>query len=411
MTTSAILLLAAIAGGAMPLPDKPAASATPAPRAPIHFEKGHSARSIPVEIAGEGLAFVKGKVGDVDVWFLLDTASASMLSQKVAEKLGLSAPGDSPSGATEESRSPRPLPAITVAFPGVDATLSSVSSFDLDPFQTALGHRVDAILGAPFFESFVVELDYARAAVTLSDPKFYRSAGRGAAIPAKVEAGYPYVEGTLALAGNPPIPGSFLIDTGVDNAVMLFSPFVASHGLLGGQPKITPDAGFQSGGGDLEAVLRAEKLELGPFTFREPVVQLSRSVRGLLADSKHAGLIGGAVLARFRVTLDLAHNRVWLEKNRRYEEPFLHDASGLSLVAQGPDLSTFLIRRVSPASPGAQAGLTAGDVLLAVDGKPAKDVGLRGVRRLLQLEGHKYVLTVFREGEIKKITIECRRRL
>jgi hypothetical protein len=411
MTTSTILLLAAIAGGATPSPGKPAASATPALRPPIQFDKGHSAQSLPVEIAGEGLAFVKGKVQNVDVWFLLDTASACVLSQKVAEKLGLSPPGDSPAGGMKESRPPRPLPGITVAFPGVAATLSSVSSFDLDPFQTALGHRVDGILGAPFFESFVVELDYARATVTLSDPKVYRSARRATAIAAKVAAGYPYVEGTLALRGNPPIPGSFLIDTGVDNAVILFSPFVASHDLLGGQPKTTPDAGLQAGDGDLEAVLRAENLKLGPFTFREPVVQLSRSSRGLLADSKHAGLIGGAVLARFRVTLDLPHNRLWLEKNRRYEEPFLHDASGLSLVAQGPDLSTFLIRRVSPASPGAQAGLSAGDVLLAVDGKPAKDVGLRGVRRLLQLEGHKYVLTVFREGQIKKLTIECRKRL
>ena len=185
------------------------ASATPALRAPIHFEKGHSARGIPVEIAGEGLAFVKGKVQDADVWFLLDTASASMLSQKVAEKLGLSAPGNSPAGATEESRSPRPLSAITVAFPGVSATLSSVSSLDLDPFQTALGHRVDGILGAPFFESFVVELDYTRATVTFSDPKVSRSAGRGTAIPAKVEAGYPYVEGTLALSAIRRFPARF----------------------------------------------------------------------------------------------------------------------------------------------------------------------------------------------------------
>ena len=411
MTTSAILLLATIAGTAMPSPGKPAASATPAVRAPIHFDKGHSARGIPVEIAGEGLAFVKGKVQDVDVWFLLDTASASVLSQKVAQRVGLSAPEGSPASGAEEGRAARPLPGFTIVFPGVAATLSAVSSLDLEPFQTALGHRVDGILGAPFFASFVVELDYARATVALSDPKAYRFGGRATAIPAKLEAGYPYVDGTLALTGCPPIPGSFLIDTGVDNAVILFSPFVASNGLLGGAPKITPEAGLQTGGGILEAVVRAEKLDLGPFKFREPVVQRSRSAKGLLADSKHAGLIGGAVLARFRVTLDLPHNRLWLEKNRRYEEPFLHDASGLSLVAQGPDLSTFLIRRVSPASPGAQAGLTAGDVLLAVDGKPAKDVGLRGVRRLLELEGHKYVLTVFREGQIKKLTIECRRRL
>src|SRR5712692_126344 len=277
MTTSAILLLATIAGTAMPSPGKPAASATPAVRAPIHLDKGHSARGIPVEIAGEGLAFVKGKVQDVDVWFLLDTASASVLSQKVAQRVGLSAPEGSPASGAEEGRAARPLPGFTIVFPGVAATLSAVSSLDLEPFQTALGHRVDGILGAPFFASFVVELDYARATVALSDPKAYRFGGRATAIPAKLEAGYPYVDGTLALTGSPPIPGSFLIDTGVDNAVILFSPFVASHGLLGGAPKITPEAGLQTGGGNLEAVVRAEKLDLGPFKFREPVVQLSQS--------------------------------------------------------------------------------------------------------------------------------------
>ncbi|HTD53013.1 MAG TPA: aspartyl protease family protein [Thermoanaerobaculia bacterium] len=410
MPISAILLAAAIAG-AMPSPARPAASATPAARAPIRFDKGRSARNIPIEIAGEGLAFVKGKVQDADVWFLLDTGSACVLSQKVAEKLGLSAPAGSAVSGAEESRPARLLPAVPVRLPGVAVTLASVSSFDLDPAQMTLGHRVDGILGASFFESLVVELDYARATVAFSDPRAYRFAGRAAAIPLKLEAGYPYAEGSLALARKPPISGSFLIDTGVDNAVILFSPFVTSHGLLGVDPTITPDAGPRPGGGNLEAMVRAENLELGPFRFREPVVQLSRSTQGLLADGNHAGLIGGSVLARFRVTLDLPHRRLWLQKNRRYEEPFLHDASGLSLVALGPDLATFLIRRVSPASPGAQAGLIAGDVLLAVDGKPARDVGLRGVRRLLQLEGHKYVLTVIREGEIKKLTIECRRQL
>src|ERR1700694_1935355 len=171
MTTTAILLLAAISGGATPSPGKPAAAAPPTVRAPIHFDKGHSARSIPVEIAGEGLAFVKGKVQDVDVWFLLDTASAFVLSQKMAEKLGLSAPEGPLASGAEEGRPARTLPGITVAFPGVTATLSSVSSFDLDPFQTALGHRVDGILGAPFFASLVVELDYTRATVALSEDR------------------------------------------------------------------------------------------------------------------------------------------------------------------------------------------------------------------------------------------------
>jgi len=411
MTAAAIVLFATLAGGPTP-PPTPPAPAMPAPRVEARFDTGRSAREIPVEIAGEGLVFVKGRVRDADGWFLLDTAStSSVLSKRLALKLGLASPEDFLGAATRDDGLPvRILPEVTLRLPGVALTQAPMPSYDLDSLQIALGHRVDGVLGVPFFQSLAVELDYAGATMTLSDPKTFRLSGKAAVLAMEVQAGLAYVEASLALPRKPPIAGSFLIDTGVDNAVVLYSPFVDSRGLLGKSGK-PPEMGPAVGGGTLEAVLRAERLELGPFAFRQPIVRLSRSTKGLLADSSHAGLIGGAVLSRFRVTLDLPHLRLGLEKNARYEEPFLDDASGLSLVAQGADLSTFLIRRVSPGSPGSQAGFTAGDVLLAVDGKLAKDIGLRGIRRLLQQDGRRYVLTVFRNGAVKKLTVECRRQL
>jgi hypothetical protein len=393
----------------------PAAAPTPAPSpAPtrtVVFESGNAARAIPIDVAGDGLAFVKGQVGGNEVWLLLDTGSTSILSERLAEKLSLPGEGGLAGGGSGESRLPqRMLRDATIRLPGVEITQSGISSLDLDLLQTALGHRIDGILGTPFFESLVVEIDFARATVALRDPKRYRYAGRGRAIPLARDGGLPYVHARVTLSGKSPLEGEFLVDTGSDSASILYAPFVDAHQLLAPDAKAAPEAGAGAGGANLQAAVRAERIELGPFLFRSPVVQLSRSSKGLLADARHAGLLGGGILSRFRVIFDYARGRLILEENARYAEPFGYDASGLALTA-GPDLSIFEIRRVAPGSPGATAGLIVGDFLLEVDGKPAKQIGLRGIRKLLQREEKRYVLTLFRNGAIRRVTITCRKLL
>ncbi|HSS44002.1 MAG TPA: PDZ domain-containing protein, partial [Thermoanaerobaculia bacterium] len=69
------------------------------------------------------------------------------------------------------------------------------------------------------------------------------------------------------------------------------------------------------------------------------------------------------------------------------------------------------LRRVLPESPGAQAGLQSGDVLLALDGRPVKELTLQGVRRLLRETGKEYALSVFRQGQILQVHLKCRRLL
>src|SRR5262249_49412265 len=151
----------------------PKPATTPAPEMTARFDSGRSAPRIPLEVAGEGLAFVKGRIRDVDVWLLLDTASASVVSKGVAQRLGLVPLGEEPDAAGERP-SVRTLRDVTIRLPGVELAQPSVSSYDLDRYQTSLGHRVDGILGTGFFGSFVVELDYTRALLTIWNANAHR---------------------------------------------------------------------------------------------------------------------------------------------------------------------------------------------------------------------------------------------
>jgi membrane-associated protease RseP (regulator of RpoE activity) len=206
--------------------------------------------------------------------------------------------------------------------------------------------------------------------------------------------------------GGKPVDGTFLIDTADDAAVTFFSSFASRHHLAGPPPPAPAGSG-----GAMQAVLRGETLKVGGESLREPIITLSASTSGLFSDTRHAGLIGMDVLRRFRLTLDPSRKRLLLQKNAAFPEPFDYDASGLHVQPQGADLTTLEVRRVRPGSPGAEAGILAGDVILAVDGRPIGEITPLGVRRLFRKDGKEYALSILREGAIRKLQLRCRRQI
>ena len=79
--------------------------------------------------------------------------------------------------------------------------------------------------------------------------------------------------------------------------------------------------------------------------------------------------------------------------------------TGVTLAQDSLSDETFRVANVAAASPGAQAGLSRGDVLLELDGRPSKEFTLEEVRQQIRIDG-KRMITVERGGKRVKLVME-----
>ena len=87
------------------------------------------------------------------------------------------------------------------------------------------------------------------------------------------------------------------------------------------------------------------------------------------------------------------------QTHTHFHEPFLSDASGLIVKAEGPDFRTFVIRRILPDSPAENAGFRVGDIVVAVDGAHARNLVLWKIMETLTHSGETHTLTFHRDGK------------
>jgi C-terminal processing protease CtpA/Prc len=109
-------------------------------------------------------------------------------------------------------------------------------------------------------------------------------------------------------------------------------------------------------------------------------------------------MIGGELLARFRLVVDYAHSRILFEPERDLRRRFEYDMSGLILFAEGPGLNVYVVRFVLPNSPAAEAGLQVGDSISTVDGKAVSQLRISTIAALLSKTGRTHRLEVERDG-------------
>jgi hypothetical protein len=286
---------------------------------------------------------------------------------------------------------------------GLDMQVAQVLPAALEDFSHQVGQPVRGILGADVLRQFVIEIEYNRSAIHFYDAKSFQYSGKGITLPLIMRGGLPSIHVKVAPVGQAAFEDDFAIQTEADGGVSIAKPYVAAHHL-----RINKIKGFSrpDASGNKTLLARMKTISIGPYNFDAPIAEFPPASG---AENGSGGSIGNAMLSRFRIFLDQPHQQVILETSIGFRNSFDTDMSGVVLVAKGANLKTFEVAAVAPKTPGADCGLQKGDVIAGIDGSPAADLDLSGVREMFRQIAHEYHLTVMRGDHTVEMKLKTKR--
>lgn len=376
------------------------------------FPKGAASIQIPFELLANAI-FIPVRVdGKGPYLFALDTGSTnSVIAREVSEELRIVAGARfHATGAGSDSSLASRVEKVEFGLPGpLVRSTTQAAVIAMSGLWPLIGRRFYGDIGYDVIQPFVVEIDYQRKILTLHDPERYRGFVGGVTLPFRLFGSYdPQIDGQIVVAGRPPIPVRFTIDTGAGGTIVS-SPLVDSYHLLDVVQKTvaTQDTGIGNAQ-PTEVAARLTAIRVGPYELRGPLVALSRDKMGSLSNAAISVNLGGNILRRFTVIIDYSRNRLTLKPNASFDAPFKYDASGLLLEANGDDFRTFVVKSVLMHSAASDAGIQPGDVILAVDGKSTERVALWQLQELLQASGSSVPVTIGREGKRREYVLALR---
>ena len=282
-------------------------------------------------------------------------------------------------------------------------------AIDLAGLRAGLDPRIDGIIGFDLFDRYIVEFDYAAPSVRLHDPGSPPSRG-SLTIPIQLRDQIPFIDIQLNSVNGRRAQGKAELDTGQTGALTLTQKFVDENGLLDpGQPTLAITTGALLPGQVQARVARLGYLRIGSVNINAPTANITPSATDAGVAEDEAGILGGEVLRRFTVLVDYSRQQIMLTPGPDLNAPIEFDMTGMSLASVTEPAPAFRIRTIIADSPAAEAGLIAGDIITAVDGRPAGELTLAGLRQQFRIEGVEIRLTLVRDGAERQVTVTTRR--
>lgn len=346
------------------------------PQAPPAQAAPSVAYELPFTLEGY-LIVVEGKVNGQPAKLILDSgAGAGLYTPKSAEKLQLQSVGQTLVGGGGEKLVPAKITTARIELGGAVQEKQLGVILDLPSGSKA---EFDGIVGYPFLKNYVVQIDYAAKRVRFIEPAQFSPDPKADMLPMNLRMNIPEIPGKID-----GLAGSLRLDTGFSGTLTFTSPTVQKNELTKKYPKrIETVLGQGLGGVTTGEVTRVKTLELGKNKVQGVVTGLSADKSGALADTGTIALLGGEVLSRFTLTLDYPGKRVFLTPNADLGKPFIFSRAGLAGIFEGEG---FKVLTVVPGGPAEAAGIAKGAVLLAMNGEPAKGMGLSRSRELFRQE-------------------------
>ena len=362
--------------------------------------------TVPIELVDNHVYLSVMLNGKGPYRFVFDTGGANVVDSSVAKDIGASAEGSlQGSGVGNQSEGFSFTKLTTLEIGGAKIANQWFAVLPIrQSFGMAGGAPADGLIGFEVLSRFITTFDYGRKTLTLRLPSAGAPRTPGAdVIPFVFNDTIPQVP--CQLDG---IAADCSVDTGSRVSLSLTTPFIAAH------PNVVPaDAtavginGFGVGGPAMGRLGRLGSLQIGKTSLSGLIADFSVQKQGYFANPFVAANVGGGVWKRFAVTFDYADQTITLVPNADFGEREQYERSGLFLITRAGALTVLAVR---PGTPGADAGLARGDVVTAINGKPATQTSLQEFREMLRgPAGTKIDLSVkSKDGQTRDVVLTLR---
>jgi hypothetical protein len=331
--------------------------------------------------------------------FVFDTGATDILETGAAKRLGIAVEGALPGGGFGDKIASFGFARVrSVSLGGLTLPDQVFGEMDLSGLIAVEGADSAGLLGYEFVKRAVLTIDYANRTLTFTKQDAFVPPAGATAIPFTFAAHIPMIPGTLD-----GVPGEFELDTGSRGALTVMAPFAAQHDLIVRyRASRSATVGYGVGGPSKALLARASRLDIAGVTIDAPITEIVTDKGGAAEAARTAGNIGGDILKRFTVTLDYAHQKLWLEPNALAKQREVFDRSGI-WIARASD-GAISVGDIVAGSAAAASGLSVGDEILSVNGKRAKEITLYDLREQFKGEvGTQFTLRI--KGRLGERTV------
>jgi len=241
----------------------------------------------------------------------------------------------------------------------------------------------DGVIGAPFFERFVVEIDYDQQLISFSEPgsgqtRIDHRSTAWQELPLELQSGLPYLTTHIGTGPGQSIAVKLLIDTGYRGPVSLTPE---THDEIDEPLNYFSHLGQGLSGDVPHKVAMSEFLTIGDFELNR--IPVSYSISGGESDGGSNGLLGNKVLSRFNLVFDYPNERMFVTPNQQFAKPITADRSGLLIR---PHLMGAVVKSIAKDTAGERSNLQVDDVITSIDGEPVTPASITKLKRLLASE-------------------------